>query len=220
MITIALSKGRLAEKALDLLEAAGYDVSAGREESRKLILEDEKTGLRFIMAKPADVPTYVEYGAADIGVVGKDTLLEEGRNLYEVIDLGFGACRMCVCGPVSLKGKLDQIPNKRVASKYPNITRAYFEGTKKDSVEIIKLNGSVELAPLIGLSEVIVDIVESGRTLKENGLDVLEVVADISARVVVNRVSMKMKEAEIVPMLDALRKQVAIKNAQKKEEQK
>ncbi len=215
MITIALSKGRLAEKALDLLEAAGYDVSAGREESRKLILEDEKTGLRFIMAKPSDVPTYVEYGAADIGVVGKDTLLEEGRNLYEVIDLGFGACRMCVCGPVSLKGKLDQIPNKRVASKYPNITRSYFEGTKKESVEIIKLNGSVELAPLIGLSEVIVDIVESGRTLKENGLDVLEVVADISARVVVNRVSMKMKEAEIVPMLDALRKQVAIRNAEK-----
>ena len=220
MITIALSKGRLAEKALNLLEAAGYDVSAGREESRKLILEDEKTGLRFIMAKPADVPTYVEYGAADIGVVGKDTLLEEGRNLYEVIDLGFGACRMCVCGPVSLKGKLDQIPNKRVASKYPNITRAYFEGTKKESVEIIKLNGSVELAPLIGLAEVIVDIVESGRTLKENGLDVLEVVADISARVVVNRVSMKMKEAEIVPMLDALRKQVAIKNAEKAAEGK
>ena len=220
MITIALSKGRLAEKALDLLEAAGYDVSAGREESRKLILEDEKTGLRFIMAKPSDVPTYVEYGAADIGVVGKDTLLEEGRNLYEVIDLGFGACRMCVCGPVSLKGKLDQIPNKRVASKYPNITRAYFEGTKKESVEIIKLNGSVELAPLIGLSEVIVDIVESGRTLKENGLDVLEVVADISARVVVNRVSMKMKEPEILPMIDALRKQVAIRNAQKAAEGK
>ncbi|MEE3351190.1 MAG: ATP phosphoribosyltransferase [Saccharofermentanaceae bacterium] len=219
MITIALSKGRLAEKALDLLEAAGYDVSAGREESRKLILEDEKTGLRFIMAKPSDVPTYVEYGAADTGVVGKDTLLEEGRNLYEVIDLGFGACRMCVCGPVSLKGKLDQIPNKRVASKYPNITRAYFEGTKKESVEIIKLNGSVELAPLIGLSEVIVDIVESGRTLKENGLDVLEVVAEISARVVVNRVSMKMKEAEILPMIDALRKQVAIKNAEKAAQQ-
>ena len=169
------------------------------------------------MAKPADVPTYVEYGAADIGVVGKDTLLEEGRNLYEVIDLGYGACRMCVCGPASLKDKLDQIPNKRVGTKYPNITRAYFEGTKKESVEIIKLHGSVELAPLIGLAEVIVDIVESGRTLKENGLDVLEVVADISARVVVNRVSMKMKESEIVPMLDALRKQVAIKNAEKKE---
>jgi len=210
MITIALSKGRLAEQALDLLEAAGYDCSAAREKSRRLILEDEKAGLRFIMAKPADVPTYVEYGAADIGVVGKDTLLEEGRQLYEVIDLGFGACQMCVCGPASLKGKLDQIPNKRVASKYPNITRSYFEGTKRESVEIIKLNGSVELAPLIGLAEVIVDIVESGRTLRENGLDVLEVIADISARVIVNRVSMKMKAQSIMPMLDALRTQLAL----------
>jgi len=209
MITIALSKGRLAEQALDLLEASGYDCRAAREKSRRLILEDEKAGLRFIMAKPADVPTYVEYGAADIGVVGKDTLLEEGRQLYEVIDLGFGACQMCVCGPASLKGKLDQIPNKRVASKYPHITRSYFEGTKRESVEIIKLNGSVELAPLIGLAEVIVDIVESGRTLRENGLDVLEVIADISARVVVNRVSMKMKAQSIMPMLDAVRAQLA-----------
>ena len=209
MITIALSKGRLAEQALDLLEAAGYDCRAAREKSRRLILEDEKAGLRFIMAKPADVPTYVEYGAADIGVVGKDTLLEEGRQLYEVIDLGFGACQMCVCGPASLKDRLDQIPNKRVASKYPNITRSYFEGTKRESVEIIKLNGSVELAPLIGLAEVIVDIVESGRTLRENGLDVLEVIADISARVIVNRVSMKMKAQNIMPMLDAIRCQLA-----------
>ena len=206
MITIALSKGRLAEQALDILEAAGYDVSAGREKSRKLILEDENTGLRFIMAKPSDVPTYVEYGAADIGVVGKDTLLEEGRDLYEVADLGFGKCRMCVAGPVDLKdGRLDLIPNKRIATKYPNITRAYFEGVKKESVEIIKLNGSIELAPLIGLADCIVDIVESGRTLKENGLDVIETVADISARVVVNRVSMKMKEDEIKPMIAKLR---------------
>ena len=219
MITIALSKGRLAEQAIDLLEAAGYDCSAAREKSRRLILEDEKAGLRFIMAKPADVPTYVEYGAADIGVVGKDTLLEEGRQLYEVIDLGFGACRMCVCGPASLKGKLDQIPNKRVASKYPNITRSYFEGTKRESVEIIKLNGSVELAPLIGLAEVIVDIVESGRALRENGLDVLEVIADISARVIVNRVSMKMKAQSIMPMLDALRTQLALQKDQGKEEE-
>ena len=205
MITIALSKGRLAEKALDLLEAAGYDVSAGREESRKLILEDEKTGLRFIMAKPSDVPTYVEYGAADIGVVGKDTLLEEGRNLYEGIDLGFGACRMCVCGPVSLKGKLDQIPNKRVASKYPNITRAYFEGTKKESVEIIKLNGSIELAPIVGLSEVIVDIVETGSTLRENGLAVLEEIVPLSARMVVNQVSMKMEQERIQKLIADIR---------------
>lgn len=212
-LTIALSKGRLAEQAIELLEASGYDCSAAKEKSRKLILTDEKAGLRFIMAKPADVPTYIDYGAADIGVVGKDTLLEEGRGLYEVIDLGFGACKMCVCGPASLKGKLDRIPNKRVASKYPNITRSYFEGTKRESVEIIKLNGSVELAPLIGLAEVIVDIVESGQTLRENGLDVLEVISDISARVVVNRVSMKMKAARILPMLDALRETLASRRA-------
>ena len=218
MITIALSKGRLAEQAIDLLEKAGYDVNAAREKSRKLILEDPKSGLRFILAKPADDPTYVEYGAADIGVVGKDTLLEEGRQLYEVIDLGFGRCRMCVAGPKELEGKLDMIPNKRVGTKYPNITRAYFEGVKNESVEIIKLNGSVELAPLIGLSEVIVDIVESGRTLYENGLEVLETVADISARVVVNRVSMRMKSDEIKPMIDRLREQVAIMNAEGRED--
>ncbi len=217
MLTIALSKGRLAEQAIELLEKAGYDCTAAKEKSRKLILEDEKQGLRFILAKPADVPTYVEYGAADIGVVGKDTLLEEGRQLYEVIDLGFGKCRMCVCGPKELKGKLDTIPNKRVSTKYPNITRAYFEDYKRESVEIIKLHGSIELAPLIGLSDVIVDIVETGRTLFENGLDVLETVAEISARVVVNKVSMKMKASEIKPMIEALKKQVEIMNEEKKE---
>ncbi|MBO7426577.1 MAG: ATP phosphoribosyltransferase [Clostridia bacterium] len=217
MLTIALSKGRLAEQAIELLEKAGYDCTAAKEKSRKLILEDEKQGLRFILAKPADVPTYVEYGAADIGVVGKDTLLEEGRQLYEVIDLGFGKCRMCVCGPKELKGKLDTIPNKRVSTKYPNITRAYFEDYKRESVEIIKLHGSIELAPLIGLSDVIVDIVETGRTLFENGLDVLDTVAEISARVVVNKVSMKMKASEIKPMIEALKKQVEIMNEEKKE---
>ena len=205
MLTIALSKGRLADQTLDLMEKAGYDVTAAREKSRKLILEDQDAGLRFILAKPSDVPTYVEYGAADIGVVGKDTLLEEGRQLYEVLDLGVGKCRMCVAGPASLKDTLDEIPNKRVGTKYPNITRNYFEGVKKESVEIIKLNGSVELAPLTGLAEVIVDIVESGRTLYENGLDVLETVAEISARLVVNRVSMKMKADEIKPMISKLR---------------
>ena len=217
MLTIALSKGRLADQAIELLEKAGYDCTAAKEKSRKLILEDEKQGLRFILAKPADVPTYVEYGAADIGVVGKDTLLEEGRQLYEVIDLGFGKCRMCVCGPKELKGKLDTIPNKRVSTKYPNITRAYFEDYKRESVEIIKLHGSIELAPLIGLSDVIVDIVETGRTLFENGLDILDTVAEISARVVVNKVSMKMKASEIKPMIEALKKQVEIMNEEKKE---
>ena len=139
MITIALSKGRLAEQAVELLEASGYDCSVTREGGRRLILEDPEKGLRFIMSKPADVPTYVAYGAADIGVVGKDTLLEEGRQLYEVLDLGFGTCRMCVCGSTDLADKLDRIPNKRVATKYPNIAKEYFETVKRESVEVIKI---------------------------------------------------------------------------------
>jgi ATP phosphoribosyltransferase len=207
-ITIALSKGRLADQAIELLEKAGYNCDAAKEKTRKLILEDPQTGMRFIMAKPADVPTYVEYGAADIGVVGKDTLLEEGRQLYEVIDLGFGACRMCVCGPHELKGKLNSIPNKRIGTKYPQIAREYFEVKKRESVEIIKLNGSVELAPLIGLADIIVDIVESGRTLEENGLTVLETIAPISARMIVNRVSMKMKADSINPLIQSVRSQL------------
>jgi len=200
-LTIALSKGRLAEQAIELLEKAGYDCSAAKEKSRKLILEDEVAGLKFIMAKPADVPTYVEYGAADIGVVGKDTLLEESRNLYEVLDLKFGACRMCVCGPKEIKDTFIRIPNKRVGTKYPEITKEYFEINKHESVEVIKLNGSVELAPLIGLADIIVDIVESGKTLEENGLEVFEKIADISARMVVNRVSMKMKSTRIQKLI-------------------
>ena len=147
-ITIALPKGRLADQTLDLLEASGYDCAAARESSRRLILEDPAAGLRFILAKPADVPTYVDYGAADLGVVGKDTLLEEGRRLYEVLDLGFGKCRLCVCGVPSLKDRLHTLPNKRVATKYPAVARRYFETVRRESVEIIKLNGSVELAPL------------------------------------------------------------------------
>ena len=209
MLTIALSKGRLAEQAIELLERAGYNCDAAKTKSRKLILEDVSTNMRFIMAKPADVPTYVEYGAADIGVVGKDTLLEEGRQLYEVLDLGFGACRMCVCGPAELAGKLDQIPNKRIGTKYPQIARDYFEIKKRESVEIIKLNGSVELAPLIGLADIIVDIVESGRTLEENGLEVLETIAAVSARMVVNRVSMKMKADRINPLVEAVRNELS-----------
>ena len=218
LLTIALAKGRLAEQAVELLEQSGYDCSAAREKSRRLILDDPAAGLRFIMAKPADVPTYVEYGAADIGVVGKDTLLEEGRQLYEVLDLGFGACRMCVCGPAALAGRLDSIPNKRVGTKYPRVARDFFEIKKHESVEIIRLNGSVELAPLIGLAEVIVDIVESGRTLRENGLEILEPIADISARMVVNRVSMKMKADRINPLIQAVRAQLDLNRARKKEE--
>ncbi len=205
-LTFALPKGRLADQTLDILAASGYDCTFAREESRRLILEDPAAKLRFIMAKPADVPTYVDYGAADVGVVGKDTLLEEGRRLYEVLDLGFGRCRLCVCGFAALKGKLHTLPNKRVATKYPAVARQHFEWVRRESVEIIRLNGSVELAPLTGLAEVIVDIVESGRTLRDNGLEVLETIADISARLVVNRVSMKMKAQRIHALIAAVQK--------------
>ena len=204
-ITIALAKGRLAELTMDLLEGAGLDISEMKEKSRKLIFTDEKNKFKFILVKASDVPTYVEYGAADIGVVGKDTLLESGKDLYEVINLGFGACRMAVAGPKSLEGHLDEIHNMRVATKYTQIAKNYYHHVKKQSVELIKLHGSVELAPLVGLSEVIVDIVESGKTLKENGLVVLEEVCDLSARFVVNRVSMKMESERILALVDKIK---------------
>jgi ATP phosphoribosyltransferase len=205
-LTIALSKGRLADLSIELLEKLGIDCSEYRNASRKLIFTDETNRIKFFLVKPADVPTYVEYGAADMGIVGKDTLLEEGRHLYEVLNLGFAACRMVVAGPAELAGRLDSITNKRVATKYPRIAKEYFEHKRRESIEVIKLNGSVELAPLVGLSELIVDLVESGRTLKENGLVVLDTIADISARVVVNRVSMKMESERIGNMIDGLRK--------------
>ncbi len=207
-LNIALSKGRLAEVAMELFEGIGIDCTELKNVGRKLILYDQTNKIRFFLVKPADVPTYVEYGAADIGIVGKDTLLEEGRNLYEVLDLGFAKCRMCVAGPKELVGKLDSIPNKRVATKYPHVAREYFEHVKKESIEIIKLNGSVELAPLVGLSEVIVDIVESGKTLQENGLTVLETISDISARMIVNKVSMKMEAERIGKIVEGIRGQI------------
>ncbi|TYQ15057.1 UNVERIFIED_CONTAM: ATP phosphoribosyltransferase catalytic subunit [Acetivibrio alkalicellulosi] len=207
-LTIALSKGRLTELSVELFEAIGIDCSELKSSSRKLILKDEKNKIKFFLAKPSDVPTYVEYGAADIGIVGRDTLLEEGRHLYEVLNLGFAACKMVVAGPTDLIGKLDQLNNKRVATKYPKIAREYFEHKRGESIEVIKLNGSVELAPLVGLSEVIVDLVESGRTLKENGLVVLDEIADISARMVVNRVSMKMESERINRIIDGVRKEL------------
>lgn len=204
-ITIALAKGRLADLTVDLLEQSGLEVSELREKTRKLIFTDEKNKFKFILVKASDVPTYVEYGAADIGVVGRDTLLEAGRDLYEMINLGFGACRMCVAGPKELAGHLDEIHNMRVATKYTQIAKNYYHLVKKQSVEIIKLHGSVELAPLVGLSEVIVDIVESGKTLKENGLEVLEEVCDLSARFVVNRVSMKMESERILNLVNTIK---------------
>ncbi len=207
-LNIALAKGRLAKQAADLFAKAGIDTSGLLEDTRKLIITDEENKVRFFLVKPSDVPTYIEYGAADIGICGRDTLLEEGRDLYEVIDLGIGKCRMCVAGPESLKGKLDSLPSKRVATKYPNISREYYQRVKGESVEIIELSGSVELAPLVGLSEVIVDIVESGKTLQENGLVVLETICDISARMIVNKVSMKIERLRISKILDSIRKQL------------
>lgn len=207
-LTIALSKGRLTDLSIDLLENVGVDCLELKQKSRKLIFTDEKNRIRFFLAKPADVPTYVEYGAADIGVVGKDTLLEEGRNLYEVLNLKFAACKMCVAGPKELEGKMDGLTITRVATKYPEIAKEYFRHKRRESVEIIKLSGSVELAPLVGLSEVIVDLVETGKTLKENGLVILDTIADISARLIVNRVSMKMESERISKLIVNLRKEL------------
>lgn len=205
-LTVALAKGRLAELAMDIFTSIGMDCSEMKEKTRKLIFTDEKNKMKFILVKASDVPTYVEYGAADIGIVGKDTILEENRNLYEMVDLGFGKCRMCVCGPIDLRNKLDDIKELKVASKYPAIAKHYFQDVKEQTIDIIKLNGSVELAPLVGLSDVIVDIVETGKTLKENGLDVLETVCDLSARLVVNKVSMKMERGRIMSIVNQFRK--------------
>ena len=205
-ITVALAKGRLAKKALEMFENIGITCEEMKDEkTRKLIFVNEELAFRFFLAKPSDVPTYVEYGAADIGIVGKDTLLEEGRTLYEVCDLKVGKCKMCVCGPESAREKLMHHELIRVASKYPNIAKDYFYNKKRQTVEIIKLNGSVELAPIVGLSEVIVDIVETGATLKENGLTVLEEIVPLSARMVVNQVSMKMENERITKLINDLR---------------
>lgn len=206
-LTFALAKGRLAKKTLEILEQIGITCEEMKDKNtRKLIFVNEELKLKFFLSKASDVPTYVEYGAADIGVVGADTILEEGRELYEVLDLGFGKCRMCVCGPESAKEYLEHNELIRVASKYPNIAKDYFYNKKHQTVEIIKLNGSVELAPIVGLSEVIVDIVETGSTLKENGLQVLEEVCPLSAKMVVNQVSMKMEQARIRQLISDLRK--------------
>jgi ATP phosphoribosyltransferase len=203
---VALAKGRLAKKALEMFENIGITCEEMKDDStRKLIFVNEELKMKFFLAKPSDVPTYVEYGAADIGIVGKDTLLEEGRKLYEVLDLKTGKCRMCVCGPESAREKLMHHELIRVASKYPNIAKDYFYNIKHQTVEIIKLNGSVELAPIVGLSEVIVDIVETGATLRENGLEVLEEVCPLSARLVVNQVSMKMESERIGKIITGLR---------------
>ena len=208
-LTFALTKGRLADKTLSLLEQVGITCEEMKDKnSRKLVFVNEELKLKFFLAKGPDVPTYVEYGAADIGVTGKDILLEEGRRVYEVLDLGFGKCRMCVCGPESARELLKHHERIRVASKYPVIAKDYFYNKKHQTVDIIKLNGSVELGPIVGLSDVIVDIVETGSTLQENGLGVLEEICELSARVIVNQVSMQMESERIREIILRLRKQL------------
>lgn len=205
-LTFALAKGRLAKQTLQQLEKIGITCEEIQDPTtRKLVFSNEEHKVKFFLAKASDVPTYVEYGVADIGVVGKDTILEENRKLYEVLDLGFGVCKMCVCGPKEAKEKLKHNELIRVATKYPRIAKDYFYNKKQQTVEIIKLHGSVELGPVVGLSEVIVDIVETGSTLRENGLEVLEEICTLSARMVVNQVSLKMEQERIRALIKQLR---------------
>ncbi len=206
-LTFALTKGRLADKTLEALEKIGIGCEEMHDKtSRKLIFVNEEKKLKFFLAKGPDVPTYVEHGAADIGVTGKDIIMEENRQIYEVLDLGFGKCRMCVCGPAEAGSLLKHQEMIKVASKYPRIARDYFHNKKHQTVDIIKLNGSIELAPIVGLTDVIVDIVETGTTLKENGLQVLEEVCPLSARMVVNQVSMRMEAERIRWIINELKK--------------
>ena len=207
ILTVALTKGRLAEQTLALFEKIGIPCEEMKDpHTRKLIFVNEQAGVRFFLAKGPDVPTYVEYGVADVGIVGKDTIREENRKVYEVLDLGYGACRMCVCGPPSARELLNQNALIRVATKYPRIAKEHFYNTRNQTVELIKLNGSIELAPIVGLAEVIVDIVETGSTLRENGLEVLEEICPLSARMIVNPVSMRMDSMRIRRLIEDLKR--------------
>ena len=208
-LTFALAKGRLAEKSLELFERVGIPCEEMKEKSRKLIFTNEEKKVRFFLAKASDVPIYVDYGAADLGIVGEDTILEEDRKVYELLDLGFGKCTMAVAGHSYDKDRLNNLHALKVATKYPKIATDYFYKDRHKTVEIMKLSGSVELAPVVGLADVIVDIVETGSTLRENGLEVLEEICPISARVIANRVSMKMEYDRISEIIDKIKEELA-----------
>ncbi len=205
MLNIALPKGRLGEKVYDMFEAAGYECPSIREKNRKLIFENTEKQVRYFWVKPSDVAIYVERGAADIGVAGKDILLEYSPDVYELLDLDIGKCRMCVAAPKACDP--DGINNLRVASKFVNIASDYYTSMGRD-IDIIKLNGSVELAPILGLSDVIVDIVETGTTLKENDLEVKTTILPISARLIANRSSFRFHTREIDTLTEKMREQV------------
>lgn len=204
ILKVAMPKGRIYKKAAELFRAVGLPIDAEVDETRKLVIGLPELDMEFILAKPADVPTYVEYGAADIGIVGKDVLMEENRDVYELLDLGIAKCRMSVIGLPNWQPGIQQ----RVATKYPNVASQYFR-EQGQQVEVIKLNGSIELAPLIGLADRIVDMVETGQTLKENGLVEMNRIFDITSRLIANRVSYRMKNAQIQSLCDRLQKAIA-----------
>ena len=199
MINIALPKGRLGEKVYGIFEAVGYGCPGIMENSRRLIFENTQTNIRYFWVKPSDVAIYVERGAADVGVVGKDILLEQSPDVYELLDLGVGKCRVCVAAKNGFRDDLDR--TLRVATKFPAIARDFYVGQGRE-IDIIKLNGSIELAPILGLSDVIVDIVETGSTLKENDLGIVEVIGPVSARLISNKVGFKFKHGEITALCD------------------
>ncbi len=198
-VQIALTKGRLEKQVIPLLEGIGIDCSELKEKGRKLVFKSHNANISFILVKAVDVLTYVEHGVADIGIVGKDVLLENEKELYEMVDLGIGRCKFCVASVPEYNPKVYQ--KKTIATKYPNVASAHFR-QKGEDVDIIKIEGSVEIAPLLGLADAIVDIVETGQTLKENGLIVFEEICDISARLIANKASLKMKKDEMFSIID------------------
>lgn len=206
MINVALPKGRLGEKVYAMFEAAGYECPSIKENNRKLIFENEEKGIRYFWVKPSDVSIYVERGAADIGVAGKDILLEYSPDIYELLDLNIGKCRMAVAAKNGFYDDADK--TLKVATKFPNIAKKFYAGKCRE-IDIIKLNGSIEIAPILGLSDVIVDIVETGTTLKENDLSVVETIVPISARLIVNKAAFKFKTEEIENIVKEIGKQVS-----------
>lgn len=202
IISVALPKGRMADTSIELFENARLTNNILKDNSRKLVYNDFENFIKFMLVKPTDVPTYVEHGAADLGICGKDIILEHKKDFYEVLNLGFGFCRMVVAGPKEAKNSF--LTNKRVATKFPNIAEDFFK-KKGENVEIIKLNGSVELAPIVGLAEVIVDIVETGNTLKENGLVIIEEIFSSTAELIVNKASLKTKSQRIKDIIIRLK---------------
>lgn len=208
MVNVALPKGRLGEKVYDMFERAGYPCPAIRENSRKLIFENESEGIRYFWVKPSDVAIYVERGAADIGVAGKDILLEYAPEVYELLDLDLGKCRMAVAAKKDFRDNTER--TLRVATKFPNIAKRFYSGKCRD-IDIIKLNGSIEIAPILGLSDVIVDIVETGKTLLENDLEPIETIVPISARLIANKASFKFKDSAIREIAAYLKEQVEYK---------